>query len=206
MLQFFQRSRLQVAQLIAALLLASLFQFLFPFLMQAIVDVGIKAQDLSYIAAVLIAQLALMVSRLGVDLIRGRLLLHISTRVNLAILSDFWIKLTRLPLSYFDRFPAGEVLQRINDNKQVQNFLTGPALHTLFSLLNFVVFGIVLMMYKIELFLIFIAGMALYLLWMRFFSELSPQDQLRTFQYQCRGEQCHPPIGAGYAGHTAQQY
>lgn len=169
MFQFFSSSRIQVSQLIATLLLASLLQFLFPFLMQSIVDVGIKAQDMNYITVVLIAQFVLIVSRLGVDLIRGRLLLHITSRVNLSVLSDFWIKLTRLPVSYFDRYPVGEVLQRINDNKQVHQFLTGPALNTLFSLLNFVVFGIVLMMYKTELFLVFMTGMALYLLWMRFF-------------------------------------
>ena len=167
--QFYRRSRLQAIQLIAALLIASLFQLIIPFLMQSVVDIGINTQDLHYITIVLIAQLTLIISRLSVDLIRERLLLHMSSSVNLAIISDFWIKLARLPMSYFNRQHTGEILQRINDNKQVQNFITGPLLNTIFSILNFFVFAIVLMMYKLQLFVIFIIGVALYFAWMRFF-------------------------------------
>lgn len=169
MLQFFQRSRLQITQVIAALLITSLFQLIIPFLMQSIVDVGIKTQDLSFIAIVLIAQVMLVISRLSVDIIRSRLMMHISTTVKLSMVSDFWIKLTRLPMSYFDRNHTGDIMQRINDNRQVQNFLTGPVLSTVFSILNFIVFGIVLMMYQVKLFIIFIIGMTLYVLWIQLF-------------------------------------
>lgn len=185
-LQFFKRSRLQVSQLITALLITSLFQLIFPFLMQSIVDVGITTHDLNYIMVVLIAQVMLVISRLSVDVIRGRLLLHISTTVNLSILSDFWIKLTRLPVAYFDRTPAGEILQRINDNKQVQNFLTGPALNTMFSILNFIVFAVVLMMYKIQLFFIFMSGMALYFGWIQLFLSVRRKINYQLFNSSSR--------------------
>ncbi len=168
-LQFFRRSRLQAIQVMSALLIISMFQLIIPFLMQSIVDVGINTQDIHYITIILIAQLMLIVSRLSVDLIRERLLIHVSSSVNLAIISDFWSKLARLPMAYFDRKPAGDILQRINDNKQVQSFMTGPLLNTMFAILNFIVFAIVLMMYKLQLFGIFLIGVALYLTWMRFF-------------------------------------
>lgn len=167
--QFFRRVRLQAIQLILALLITSMFQLVIPFLMQSIVDIGINTHDLSYIKIVLIAQLMLVISRLSLDLIRERLLLHMSSSVNLSIISDFWIKLARLPMSYFNRKHTGDILQLINDNKQVQNFLTGPLLSTMFSILNFIVFAIVLMMYKVQLFFIFLTGVGLYFAWMRYF-------------------------------------
>jgi ATP-binding cassette, subfamily B, bacterial len=169
MLQYFRRGRLQVIQVISALLIASMFQLIIPFLMQSIVDIGINTQDLHYITILLIAQSMLIISRLSVDLIRDRLLLHISSTVNLAIVSDFWNKLARLPMAYFDRQHTGDILQRMNDNRHVQSFITGPLLNSMFSILNFFVFAVVLMMYKLQLFFIFLIGIVIYFAWMRFF-------------------------------------
>jgi len=168
-LQLFRQKRAQVALVILALTIGSLVQLIFPFLMQGIVDVGVSAKDLHFVTVFLIAQFVLVCSRVMADLIRSRILLQVSTSINFSILSDFWIKLMHIPLAYFDRRHTGEILQRINDNRQVQNFVTGPALSTLFSMLNFVVFSLVLMVYKVQLFLIFIIGISLYFLWMRFF-------------------------------------
>jgi ATP-binding cassette subfamily B protein len=180
-LELFRKSKWQIARVIMALVITSLVQLVIPFLMQGIVDIGINGRDLHYITIVLIAQLALIVSRVTADLIRGRILLYTSTSVNLSILSDFWIKLMKLPLAYFDRRHTGEVLQRINDNRQIQSFVTGPALNTFFSMLNFLIFSVVLMFYRMQLFLIFAVGIFLYLLWTRYFLKFRRKINKQVF-------------------------
>jgi len=167
--KYLKQRKYQVAQIFVTLFITSLLQLVFPFLTQSIVDTGINGKDLSFITLILIAQLVLVVSRSAVDFIRSRLVLKVSSIVNLYILSDFWIKLTRLPISYFDRHHTGDTFQRINDHSQIQAFLTGPALNTLFSLLNFAVFGFVLIIYNINLFFVFLGGSVLYFIWIRFF-------------------------------------
>jgi ATP-binding cassette, subfamily B, bacterial len=168
-LNYFSNDKVNIAKVIISLLITSMLQLIFPFLMQSIVDVGISTLDLNYITVVLTAQLMLVFSQAINDFVRSHLLLHISTRVNLSILSDFLIKLTRLPLSFFDSNQTGDIMQRIQDNREIQQFLTGPALNTMFSLLSFVVFGIVLALYKAKLFLIFIFAIILYFFWLRLF-------------------------------------
>lgn len=180
-LQYLKQSRWQIGQVLAALLFSSLVQLIFPFLTQSIVDTGINAQNLQYVTLVLIAQLMLTFSKTIVDFIRSRLLLRISNILNLQILSDFWIKVTRLPLSYFDSHHTGDTLQRINDNRQIQNFLTGSALNTLFSVFNFIVYAIVLMIYSVQLFFIFLIGTIIYFAWIRFFLKIRRKINYQTF-------------------------
>jgi len=167
--QYLRQCRWQLTQVCFALLITSLFSLLFPFLTQSIVDTGINTQNLQYITIVLIAQLMLIFSRTVIEFIRSRLMLQISTIINLSILSDFWIKLTRLPLSYFDSRHTGDTLQRIGDHSQIQSFLTGTALNTLFSLFNFIVFAIVLMLFSPQIFFVFSIGSGLYVLWVQLF-------------------------------------
>ncbi|MHA4812477.1 peptidase domain-containing ABC transporter [Flavitalea flava] len=180
-LPYFRHSHWQIAGVVMAFVIASLVQLIFPFLLQSVVDVGINTKDLHYITIILLAQLMLVFSRISVDLIRSRLLLQISILVNLSILSDFWIKLTRLPISYFDQQHTGGIIQRINDNRQIQSFLTGPAVNTFFSLLNFIVFAIVLLLLKAKLFLIFGIGVSLYFIWMRFFLRIRRKINYKIF-------------------------
>lgn len=186
LLQYFRRRHWQISKLAISFLVTSLVQLIFPFLMQSVVDVGINTSDLNFVTIVLLAQLMLVVSRISVEFIRGRLLLHTSTTLNLSILSDFWIKLTHLPLAYFDRQHTGKILQNINDNRQVQTFLTGSALNTLYSMLNFIVLIVVLMMLKLQLFFIFLAGVLLYLLWMRLFFRIRKKINYQIFHASAR--------------------
>lgn len=180
-LQYLQKSRWQITQVFIALLITSVLQLVFPFLTQSIVDTGINTRNLQYVSIVLIAQLMLVFSRTIVDFIRSRLLLHVSTVVNLSILSDFWIKLTRLPISYFDSHHTGDTLQRIGDHKQIQNFLTGTALNTLFSLFNFVIFAFILAQYNVQLFFVFTAGSILYFAWVQIFLRIRRKLNYQTF-------------------------
>ena len=185
-LQYLKQSKWQIGQVFTALLFASLIQLIFPFLTQSIVDTGINAQNLQYVTIVLIAQLMLTFSRTIVDFIRSRLLLRISNILNLQILSDFWIKITKLPLSYFDSHHTGDTLQRINDNRQIQNFFTGSALNTLFSVFNFVVYAIVLVIYSVQLFFIFLIGTIIYFVWIQFFLKIRRKINYETFHLSAK--------------------
>lgn len=179
---YLRKSKLRLVQVIIALLITSLLQLIIPFLTQSIVDTGIVVQDLHYITIVLIAQLMLIFSRSIVDFMRTRILLHISNIVNLSILSDFWIKLTKLPLSYFTSHHTGDTLQRIADNKRIQDFLTGTAINTIFFLFNFIVFAAVLSLYSAQLFFVFAAGSILYFGWIYLFMRIRRKINYQTFQ------------------------
>lgn len=185
-LQYLQNSKWQIGQVFIALFITSVLQLIFPFLTQSIVDTGINTQNIQYITIVLIAQLMLVFSRTMVDFIRSRLLLHISTIVNLSILSDFWIKLTKLPISYFDSHHTGDTLQRIGDHKQIQIFLTGTALTTLFSLFNFIIFAFVLAQYNVQLFFVFAVGSVLYFLWVQLFLRIRRKINYQTFHISAK--------------------
>ena len=159
----------QIAQLCIGLLIGSLLQLIFPYLTQSIVDTGINTQNLHFIQIILIAQFALFFGQTVVEFIRSRILLFVSTHINLSILSDFWIKLMRLPLNFFDTKQTGDILQRINDHHRIESFITGTALQTLFSVFNLLVFSVVLLTYNTLVFTIFFFGSAFYLIWIRIF-------------------------------------
>lgn len=169
LLGYFFKQKKFVAQLLLGLLLGNLLQLIFPLLTQSLVDNGINQKDISFIYLVLLAQFMLFFSRTIVDFIRTRVLLYISSRVNLSILSDFWVKLMKLPLSYFDTKLTGDIMQRIGDHKRIESFLTGSALNTLFSMFNLAIFSVVLYRYNYAVFFIFLTGSILYLFWIRLF-------------------------------------
>jgi ATP-binding cassette, subfamily B, bacterial len=171
----------QIFQLFLGLLLGSLLQLIFPFLTQSIVDTGINTHNLNFIQLILIAQFTLFFARTFVDFIRSRILLFISTHINLAILSDFWIKLMKLPLSFFDTKQTGDILQRINDHKRIENFITGTALQTIFSVFNLVNFSLVLLYFNANIFCIFAVGSVLYFLWIRIFLKFRRQLNYKQF-------------------------
>lgn len=185
-LQYLRSAKLQLVQVFIALLITSSLQLIFPFLTQSIVDTGINTQNLQYIIIVLIAQLMLSFSQTIVGFIRSRLLLRISNILNLQILSDFWLKLTRLPVSYFDVHHTGDTLQRIGDHRTVQSFLTGTALSTFFSVVNFVVYAVVLVIYSEELFLIFCLGSIIYFVWVHLFLKFRRKINYQTFHLSAK--------------------
>lgn len=158
-----------IIQLFLGMLLGSVLQLVFPFLTQAVVDTGIGNQDISLITLIFIAQLLLFAGRMSVDFLRSWILLHISTRIDISLISDFLIKLMRLPIAFFDTKMIGDIMQRIGDHTRIQNFLTGTSLSTLFSMVNFIVFVGVLAYYDIKIVGIFLLGNVLYLLWIVLF-------------------------------------
>jgi len=186
MLNYFHGHRWQIPGVILASFIASIAQFIIPFLVQSIIDVGITRRDVNYIIVVLCAQLAVMFSRMLADFIRTRSLLYISASVNMGVLSDFWIKLFRLPITFFDNSRIGDLLQRVFDSRKIQGFLTGQLLNTFFSSLNFIVFSLVLISYNAQLFLIFLAGVVLYFCWTQLFFPIRREINKKLFNTLAR--------------------
>ena len=165
--------------LIFGLTLGSLLQLVFPFLTQSIVDTGIGGKDISFVWLVLLAQAMLLVSRTAIDFIRNKILLHISTRINISLVSDFFIKLMKLPMKFFDTKLMGDLLQRIEDHRRVEQFLTSSSLNLLFSFFTFFVFGVVLAVYNTGIFIVFLLGTLLYAGWIILFLK-----KRRTLDYK----------------------
>ncbi|TAH07018.1 MAG: peptidase domain-containing ABC transporter [Sphingobacteriia bacterium] len=170
-----------VFQLFLGVILGSLLQLVFPFLTQSVVDVGINTQNIQFVYIILFAQLALFIGRLSVEFIRSWILYHISSRINISILTGFLIKLMKLPLAYFDSKKTGDILQRMNDHHRIQNFLTGTSLNTLFSLFNLLVFSIVLLNYSGLIFGVFAAASAFYIVWILLFLKKRKQLDYQQF-------------------------
>ena len=158
-----------VVQLAVGLIVGTLLQLVIPFLTQSIVDIGISTRNLSFVYIILIAQTMLFLGRMSVDFIRSWILLHITTRISISILTDFLIKLMRLPISFFETKMTGDIMQRMNDQTRIQNFLTGTSLNTIFSLFNLVIFSFVLAHYNPTIFIIFISSSIFYGIWVVFF-------------------------------------
>ena len=181
-------------QIFCGLLLGCLLQLIMPFLTQSIVDIGIRHKDIGFIWLVLLGELMIVVGRTATDFIRRWLLLHISMRINISLVSDFFIKLLKLPMSFFDTKLMGDLLQRIGDHSRVQNFLTGQTLNIIFSFLSFIIFGIVLLVYNRLIFLVFTICSVGYGGWIAMFLsrrkvldyelfEQQAKNQNRTYQF-----------------------
>ncbi|MDL2308954.1 peptidase domain-containing ABC transporter [Bacteroidales bacterium OttesenSCG-928-C03] len=182
-LQYLRPFRKLIAQLLMGMLIGTGLQLIFPFLTQSIVDYGIGNNNLSFIIIVLIAQLTLYIAQTAMEFIRSWILLHISTRINISIISDFLLKLMKLPLSFFDTKLIGDLMQRIGDHQRIESFLTASTLNTLFSLVTFIVFAIVLAFYNLKLLAVFLIASALYVLWITIFLKKRRElDQKRFAQ------------------------
>jgi ATP-binding cassette subfamily B protein len=167
--KYFRLYKKYLYQLILGLVLGSCIQLIIPFLTQSIIDIGINNNDIGFIYLILFAQLALVFGRMSVEFIRGWLLLHIGARVNVAVISGFLQKLMSLPVAFFDTKLTGDILQRIEDNNRIEEFLTSASLNILFSFFNLVVFGIVLAIYSIKILALFLTGSVLYIIWVSIF-------------------------------------
>lgn len=170
-----------VIQLAIGLLGGSLLSLIFPFLTQSIVDVGIQNQDINFIYVVLLAQIMLFLGRMGIETIRSWILLHLSARINISIISDFFIKLMKLPISFFDTRMTGDIMQRINDHHRIEQLLTSSSLNTLFSLVNLIIFSIVLLFYDYRLFIVYLVGAVLYIGWISFFLKKRKELDYKRF-------------------------
>ncbi|WP_443937987.1 peptidase domain-containing ABC transporter [Pedobacter sp. MW01-1-1] len=162
MLGYLKKFKGLIAQLFVGLGVGSLLQLILPFLTQSVVDIGINTRNLNFIYIVLIAQTMLFLGRMSVDFIRSWIILHMTTRINISILTDFLIKLMKLPMNFFETKMTGDIMQRMSDQGRIQSFLTGSSLSTIFSLFNLVLFAFVLAYYNLNVFLIYVVSSILY--------------------------------------------
>ncbi|OUL59862.1 ABC transporter ATP-binding protein [Flavobacterium sp. AJR] len=179
--QYVLRYKSFLIQLSISLLASSLLQLIFPFLTQSIVDVGIQNQNIHFIYLILFAQLFLFAGRTGLELIRSWILLHLSTRINISLISDFFIKLMNLPISFFDVRMTGDIMQRINDHRRIERILTTSSLNVLFSVINMIIMGGVLAYYNLQIFLVFFAGSILYFGWITLFLKRREELDYKRF-------------------------
>ena len=170
--------------LLLGLFVGSLLQLVLPFLTQSIVDVGIKNQNIGFVWLILLGQLMLTISRTAIDFIRRWLLRHISLRINISLVSDFFIKLLKLPMSFFDTKLMGDLMQRMNDHSRVNTFLTQQTLNITFVIFTFVVFSLVLFFYNKLVFAIFLLGSILYGAWMTLFLKRRKVLDYELFEQQ----------------------
>ena len=180
--------RKEIGQIVIGLLLGSILQLLFPFLTQSIIDIGIQKREVKFIYLILFAQLMVFFSRTTMEIIRNYILMHISSRINISLISNFFVKLMRLPIRYFDTKMTGDILQRIHDNYRIEQFLTGSSLSTLFSIFNFFAFGSVLAFYSLKIFIIFIIGTVLCFSWITFFLNRRADLDYMRFQQGSQSE------------------
>lgn len=183
---YIKQYRKYFGQIILGLIVGCVLQLIFPFLTQAIVDIGITHKNINFILLILIGQVMLTFSRTIIDFIRRWLLLHISMRINISLVSDFFIKLLKLPMSFFDTKLMGDLLQRISDHSRVEKFLTNQLLSVTFSILSFVIFGIVLFIYDKLIFSIFLLGSLIYGGWLLFFIKRRRVLDYEIFEKQAK--------------------
>ena len=188
LLGYLVRYRKFLFQLFLGLMLGSILSMIFPFLTQSVVDIGINTQNIGFIQIVLIGQFALFFSQTAVDFIRRWILLHLSTRINISLISDFLIKLMKLPIGFFDTKMIGDLLQRINDHHRIEQFLSTSTLTILFSFFNLIVFGVILAFYNLYIFLIFLVGSILYIAWVLAFLNWRKKLDYKRFQEMSRNQ------------------
>lgn len=180
--------RSQVFQIFFGLIIGSILSLILPFLTQSMVDQGIENNNIGFITLVLISQIILFITQLTVNFIQSWIILHMNSRISISLISDFLAKLMKLPLRFFDSKNVGDIMQRIGDNNRIKTFLTGSALTTLFSFVNFFIFAGILMYYNMLILVIFLLGNTLYVSWILMFMRYRRKLDMARFS-QASAEQ-----------------
>lgn len=182
LLGYFRPYRKFTIQMFVGILVSMVLQLLFPFLTQSIIDIGITNNNMNFIVLVLFAQLLLFLFSAAVNIMQRWILLHMNTRISVQLLYDFLLKLMKLPIPIFETKNIGDLYQRIEDNKRVEEFLSESFIPFILGLVNFTVFGIVLALYNGQIFLIYLGGLILYLIWL--FAFLKKRKAIDYIRFQ----------------------
>ncbi|WP_300903676.1 peptidase domain-containing ABC transporter [uncultured Alistipes sp.] len=182
LLHYLRPYKSYLVQLVLAMLTASVLSLILPFLTQSVVDKGIGTGNLSFVVMILVAQVVLVLGQLANNLIRSWLMLHMTTRISISLISDFLAKLMRLPIAFFDSKMVGDIMQRIGDYNRIQTFLTGSLLSMVMAVVSFVIYGTVMGGYDPTILGIFLAGSALYVGWILLFMKRRRKLDYMRFQ------------------------
>ena len=180
--QYLKPYRRFIIQLLLGMTFSSLLSLIFPFLTQSLVDHGVMRQNVSFIYLVLFSQILLFVGSIAIDVIKSWILLHVNTRISVTIISDFLLKLMRLPINFFETKNIGDITQRISDHHRIESFLTGSTLSMFFSIINLIVFSVVLGIYDVSILLIFLVGSTVSVVWVVLF--LKQRKNLDYIRFQ----------------------
>lgn len=171
-----------IAQLMLGMLTGSIISMVFPFLSQSMVDVGIGNNNLSFVVMVLVAQLLLTLGQTANGMVRSWIMLHVTTRVSISLISDFLIKLMKLPMAFFDTKMIGDIMQRIGDHGRIQSFLTQSLIDIIFAIITLVVYTFIMATYHIGILLVFFSGSLLYIGWVLMFLKYRRELDYKRFQ------------------------
>lgn len=184
--RYFTPYRAMIGQLLLAMVAGSVIQMVLPFLSQAMVDQGINGRNMNIITLILMAQLGFFVATLSIDYIRSWIMLHMNSRIDISLISDFLIKLTAMPLQFFDSRMTGDILQRIGDHGRIKGFLLGNSMGILFSIVNFAVYLSILAYYNTQVLAIFLTGNVLHIAWVSFFMRYRRELDIKRFNLSSR--------------------
>lgn len=171
-------------QIFSGLCLGLCLQAAMPFLTQALIDYGVEYKDLDFIYLILMAQTMIFVSRIGLTFIRGWILLHIGTRITISLITDFLIKLLKLPMAYFDTKLEGDILQRISDHYRIESFLTSSTLSIIFSIFHLIIYSCILLWYNIQIFFIYLVCSIFHFIWVFIFLKKRRELDFKRFGLQ----------------------
>lgn len=181
-LNYFKPYKKSFINLFVVMLLVTILQGFLPFISKAVIDVGIQTHDLNFINIVLIANIAIYLSILLSNMARDWILLHVTSRVNIALISDYLIKLMVLPITFFENKMTGDILQRAQDHERIRSFIMNNSLNMIFSTLTFLVFGVILLIYNTVIFWIFLIGSVIYITWVMAFLKLRKKLDWEYFE------------------------
>ncbi|MGN7820011.1 peptidase domain-containing ABC transporter [Chitinophaga sp. 22536] len=185
---YLKLARKQIYRIFAAFVFGLLLQMIAPFIMQSTIDIGINGRNFGFIKVIIIAQLVMLISSTIVNFIQSRVSYRMSNILNISILSDFWIKLSRLPISYFDKYHTGDTLKRLGDHGVIQGFMTSTALGITTSVINFIIYSVILLNYSIQLFTVFVLGNLVYSLWIRLFLGVRRKLNYQSFELGAKAQ------------------
>lgn len=181
-LKYFAPYKANFTLVFVVMLFVTLLQGILPFISKAVIDVGIKTSDTNFINMVLVGNISILVSVMVFNVLRDWILMHITARVNIALISDYLIKLMKLPITFFENKLLGDILQRAHDHERIRGFIMNNSLALIFSIFTFVLFSIILLVYNATIFFIFLAGSILYVLWVLLFLSIRKKLDWQYFE------------------------
>lgn len=187
-LAYFYPYRRNFFLIFVVMLIVTLLQAVLPFISKAVIDVGIKTSDTNFINMILVGNVVILVSVMVFNVIRDWILMHITARVNIALISDYLIKLMKLPITFFETKLVGDILQRAHDHERIRSFIMNNSLSLIFSIFTFVIFSIILLLYDANIFLIFLIGSVLYVLWVLMFLSIRKKLDWQYFELISRDQ------------------